>query len=83
MRMGIKCSCRVTLLHTLHCVDVDLTLDSFPADFEDRRVIYWHGVDNDNRKICKYIGSALLDICSRFRYSLWTLDCENMELLCG
>jgi len=36
-------------------VDVDLTSESFPADFEDRRVIYWHGVDNENRKICKYV----------------------------
>lgn len=29
----------------------DLTLESFPADFEERQVLYWHGVDKENRKI--------------------------------
>ena len=36
----------------------DLSLESFPADFEDRRVIYWHGVDNEHRKICKLISAV-------------------------
>jgi len=38
---------------TVQCVLVaDLTLESFPADFEERKVLYWHGVDKDSRKIC-------------------------------
>jgi len=32
-------------------VTAELTLESFPAEFADQGVIYWHGVDNENRKI--------------------------------
>jgi len=44
-----------TQLMSLVVFVADLTLESFPADFEDRRVIYWHGLDNESRKICKLV----------------------------
>jgi len=34
------------------CV-ADLTCESFPADLGGEQVLYWHGVDKGNRKICK------------------------------
>ena len=42
------------LVTTTLCIYVciaDLTLESFPSDFEE--ILYWHGVDRENRNICK------------------------------
>jgi len=36
------------------CIYLDLTLESFPKEFEESKVLYWYGVDNENRKICEF-----------------------------
>jgi len=41
----------------------DLTLESFPADFEERQVLYWHGVDKENRKIRELNCVVWLSLC--------------------
>lgn len=55
----------------LHSIDIaDLTLESFQPEFKEQQVLYWHGVDKENRKICK-----LLLSCVMFIYST---HCESL-----
>lgn len=62
---GLTSSSGVSCPDYICCV-VDLTLETFPADFDDRRVIYWHGVDTENRKICTLCCVSFFATC---RYS--------------
>jgi hypothetical protein len=35
------------------CMLPGLTLESFPKEFEESKVLYWYGVDKEDRKICE------------------------------
>jgi len=78
----MECGLDVCILNDV----VDLTLESFPADLAGEQVLYWHGVDKDNRKICKlccftsYTNAVLCDdirgVVQRWPSSDIVADCD-------